>query len=248
MNLKETLRTKQLTIGSWIQIGHPVIAEILSNYYDWLAVDLEHTDISLAQTTNLFRAMGNAVPLVRVRENDTLAIRQVLDMGAQGVIVPLVNTREKAIQALQAAKYAPDGVRGHCFYRMNNYGSGFEEYLEEAKDIVVVVMVESREAIENIDSIAGSGVDALLIGLYDLSGSYGIPGNTTHPLILEARRKVLTACDKAGISAGIHIVTPDEQQIKRVINEGFTFLAVAGDTMFLHKIASQFRSAVWRYG
>jgi len=242
MNIKEALRKRQLTIGSWIQIGHPAVAEILCNYYDWLAIDLEHTDISLEQVTNLFRAMGDAVPLVRVSENNTLAIRKVLDAGARGVIVPLVNTREEAERAIKAARYAPEGVRGHCFARMNNYGGGFDSYLHRAnEEISVVVMIESREAVDNVYDIAMSGVDGVFIGPYDLSGSYGIPGQTTHPLILKARQRVVDACKCTGIAAGIHVVNPDEQ-IKKTIEEGFTFIAVGGDTMFLHKIASQFSS------
>jgi len=229
-------------IGSWIQIGHPAIAEIMANAgFDWLAVDTEHTDISMSQTTNLIRAMEPCLPFVRVRENDTLCIRQALDAGAEGVIVPLVNTADDARRAVAAAKYPPAGVRGHAFCRANNYGAGFDTYAANANnDTAVIVMIESKEAVDNIsDILAVVGVDGAFIGPYDLSGSYGIPGETSHPLILDARDRVLEACKTAGKAAGIHVVIPRTEDIAKAKADGFTFIAIGGDTMFLNQAARE---------
>jgi len=154
---RKALLQRTLTFGTWIQAGNAATAEILANAgYEWIVADCEHSDIDVELFANLARGMHGrgAVPLVRVRENDTLAIRQMLDMGAQGVVVPLVNNAEDAQKAVSAAKYPPLGVRGFCLSRMNNYGADFEEYVQHANDdIAVVVMIESQEAVQNINEI-----------------------------------------------------------------------------------------------
>ena len=232
------LLERRLTLGTWIQINHPAAAEVLANAgFDWIAVDMEHTDIDNVGFAALARAMHGrrAVPLVRVRENDTLAIRQVLDLGAQGVIVPLVHTAADAERAVRAAKYPPHGVRGFCFSRMNNWGADFATYAATANDdIAVVVMIESREGVENIDAIlAVAGVDGVFIGPYDLSGSYGVPGQTAHQKVQAGCRHVLDACRRASKAAGIHVVIPDEAAITKAIADGYTFIALGMDTVFL---------------
>lgn len=236
--VRKALLERRPTIGTWVQIGHPAVGEIFGNAgFDWVAVDGEHTDIDVQGFTDVARGLygRGPEPFIRVRENDTLAIRQMLDAGARGVIVPLVNNAEEARRAVAAAKYPPQGVRGFCFSRMNDYGVAFEDYVQNANDdIAVVVMIESKEAVEGIDSIlAVEGVDGVFIGPYDLSGSYGIPGQTHHPLVQEGCRKVLDACKRAGKSAGLHVVIPTEENIAKALEDGFTFIAVGVDTVFL---------------
>lgn len=232
------------TVGTWMQVGHPAVAEVLSGVgFDWIAADCEHTDMGPAEFVAMARGMHGrgAVPLVRVRENDTLAIRQMLDMGAQGVIVPLVNTAEEARRAVSAAKYPPAGVRGFAFHRANDWGQRFSEYAATAnEDVAVIVMIESRQAVENIDQIlAVEGVDGVFIGPYDMSGSYGMPGRTSDPVVTAACQTVADACRNAGKAAGLHIVLPDEQAIARAVEKGFSFLAVGVDTIFLEQAAAK---------
>lgn len=240
--IRKALLERTPTFGSWLQIGpYPAVAEILANAgYDWLGVDCEHSDIDVEGFTALARGMHGrgALPLARVRENDTLAIRQVLDAGAQGIIVPLVNTAEEA-KAVAAAKYPPQGVRGFCFSRMNNYGTNFDEYARTANEnIAVVVMIESKQAVDNIDSILEvDGVDGVFIGPYDMSGSYGLIGQTSHPVIQEACKKVVMACRKHGKSAGLHLVNPTPEAISKTIQDGFTFIALGVDMVFLNQAA-----------
>jgi 2-keto-3-deoxy-L-rhamnonate aldolase RhmA len=242
--VRKALIERKVTLGTWIQIGHPAVAEVLCNTgYDWIAADGEHTDIDVEVYANIARGMHGrgAVPMIRVRENDTLVIRQALDLGAMGVIVPLVSTATQARKAVSAAKYPPMGERGFCFSRMNNYGENFNEYLKTANsDIAVVVMIESKEAIENIDEILDvDGVDGVFIGPYDLSGSYNVPGQTSHPLVQNGCRKVLEACVRHNKSAGLHVVIPTEQSIKKAVEDGFTFIAVGVDTVFLNGASKQ---------
>lgn len=236
--VKKALLERQVTLGTWMQFGHPGIAEILANTgFDWIAADCEHTDIGIEGFAAVARSMygRGPVPLVRVRENDTLAIRQVLDIGAQGVIVPLVNTAEDAQKAVDAVKFPPDGIRGFAFFRANDWGMNFDEYAGRAnQETVVIVMIETKEAVDNIDAIlAVEGIDGVLIGPYDMSGSYGVIGQTSHPFLLQARRRVVEACQEAGKSAGLHDVLPTEASIKAAIEEGFTFLALGMDNVFI---------------
>lgn len=243
-SLKQALRHRTLTIGSWLQAGHPANAEILAQAgFDWLAVDCEHGEVVPEELGNLFRAMlpSGTIPMVRVKANDTLEIRRALDLGAMGVIVPLVETADEARHAVAAAKYPPAGVRGFAFHRGNNWGMDFDEYARRANDeIVVIVMIESQKAVRNIDSIlAVDGVDGVFIGPYDMSGSYGIIGRTGDPIIKNASRTVSESCAKAEKSAGMHIVLPTGQEIQEAVNQGFNFLGLGMDTVFLANGAKQ---------
>ncbi|MFP4028164.1 MAG: HpcH/HpaI aldolase family protein [Candidatus Brocadiia bacterium] len=243
-NFRKALLRGDTTFGTWIQIGDGTVAEILAEVgYDWVAVDCEHTGIDVEGFTNIARAMfGRGVtPLVRVRENDTLAIRQVLDAGAEGVIVPLINTADEAARAVAAARYPPEGVRGFSFSRMNNWGQDFDRYAETANEnTAVIVMIESQQAVEDIEDIlAVEGVDGVFIGPYDMSGSYGVPGQTDHPAVREGCRKVVTACQNAGKAAGLHVVRPEAEKIERAIEDGYTLIALGVDTVFLAREAQK---------
>ena len=221
-----------------MQVGHPAAAEILAQVgFDWIAVDCEHSDIAIGEFTALARAMTGRgpVPLARVRENSTLDIRQVLDMGAGGVIVPLVNTAAEAERAVAAAKYPPIGKRGYGFARINQYGVAFDAYAAAANaNTAVVVMIETKTGVENVDAIlAVDGVDGVFVGPYDMSGSYGVLGETRGKIVRDACAKVCAAAAAAGKSAGLHVVTPDPDAIQQAISEGFTFIALGMDTVFL---------------
>lgn len=239
--VRRSLLAGEFCFGSWIQIGpYPALAEILAAAgYDWLGIDCEHSEIDVEGVTALARGMygRGTVPLARVRENDTLAIRQVLDAGVQGIIVPLINSAAEAECAVAAAKYPPQGVRGFCFSRMNDYGLHFDEYVRHANEqVAVVAMIESREAVERIDDIVGvHGIDGVFIGPYDMSGSFGITGQTTHPIIRNACQAVVASCKRHGKAAGLHVVHPTRENIEGAIADGFTFLALGVDAVFLRQ-------------
>ncbi len=237
-NVKEALAKRKLCVGSWLQSSSPAMAEIMAQAgFAWLAADCEHGDVDLQGFANQARAMSPfpCVPFVRVAENATLQIRRALDLGAGGVIVPLVNSAEEAAKAVAAAKYPPQGVRGFAFQRANGWGKDFDAYCSKANEqVAVVAMIESKEAVENIASIlATEGIDGVFIGPYDLSGSYGVPGQTSHELVSGGCRKVAEACAKAGKSAGMHIVIPDKAKVEKAVADGFTFIALGMDTVFV---------------
>jgi 2-keto-3-deoxy-L-rhamnonate aldolase RhmA len=237
---RRALVERRVTVGSWIQISNPTAAEILANAgYEWIGLDIEHTDIDIGSLTGLLRGMygRGAVPVARVATNEVMAIRRALDMGVQGVLVPLVSTAEEAKRAVAAAKYPPQGIRGFAFCRANDWGENFANYAASANDeIAVVVMIESKQGVENIDAIlAVEGVDGVFIGPYDLSGSYGIVGQTQDPIVRNACREVVRACERAGKSAGLHVVDPTPDTVQGALDDGFTLICLGVDTVFLNQ-------------
>ena len=237
MDIKEKIQSGQLVTGLWVQSGSPVAAEIFAEAgADFVALDMEHSDANEAGFTAFARALGGkAVAFARVRENDTLAIRRVLDMGAQGIIVPLVNSAAQAAQAVAATCYPPDGVRGYAFCRANQWGLNFDEYRTgEGSRIAVIVMVESVAAVDAIDEILQvPGLDGILIGPYDLSGSYGVPGQLQHPDVLAGMEKVVAACKVHKKAAGLHVVTPTAESVQNALQQGYTFLPMGMDTVYM---------------
>lgn len=240
--IKDRLKEGLICYGTMMQFGHPGIAEVLANAgYSWIAADMEHSDIDIAGFTAICRGVHgrSAVPLARVRENDTLAIRQVLDMGAAGILVPLIGNAGEAAKAVAAARHPPEGVRGFSFHRANDYGVHFKDYVQNsAGDILVIVMIESQSGVDNIDEIlAVDGVDGIFIGPYDMSGSYGVPGQTSHPLVAGAVDRCVEACLRKGKAPGIHIAHPTRELIDGRKAAGFTLIGLGYDSLFLDKAA-----------
>ena len=244
INLKENLRQNKLTIGSWITLGHPSIAEIMAKAgFDWLAIDMEHSAITLDQAQRLIQVIElcGAVPLVRVGENNPTIIKRVMDAGAYGVIVPMVNTKEDAIKAFNAVKYPPEGTRSVGLARAQGYGLEFEKYREWVKTkSIVIVQIEHIKAVNNLEEILGvNGVDGSIIGPYDLSGSLGWPGEFEKPEMRKALLHYEETCRKMKKPMGFHIVKPDSDIAKRHKKKGYSLLAVGLDTLYLAEKCKQ---------
>jgi len=237
-NLKAKLRKNKLSIGSWITLAHPAIAEIISkDGFKWLTVDLEHSVITIREAEELIRIIDlcGVVPLVRLSANDTVQIKRVMDAGAHGVIVPMVNSASNAEQAVAAVRYPPYGHRGVGLARAQGYGSRFEQYLNWANEkAVVIVQVEHIEAVNNLEEILSvEGVDGFFIGPYDLSGSLGIPGQFEHPYMKEAMERIQTIGNDSGKFSGIHVIEPDVNELKLRVDQGFRFVAYSVDIRML---------------
>jgi len=238
MTLKQKLQNRELTIGSWITLGHPSIAEIMAKAgYDWLTVDMEHSAITMHQAQQLIQVIElcGCVPLVRVEDNDPNQIKRVMDAGAHGVIVPMVNTREDAEQAVASVKYPPDGFRGVGLARAQGYGSSFEEYKQWNDDeSVVIVQIEHIKAVGNLEEIlAVDGVDGFIIGPYDLSGSLGVPGEFDHPDVVAALEKVKDISTRFNALSGFHVIPPTVEDLQEKVAEGYLFVAHSLDILFL---------------
>ncbi|EAK0951523.1 2,4-dihydroxyhept-2-ene-1,7-dioic acid aldolase [Campylobacter lari] len=238
MNLKEKLQNNKLTIGSWISIGHPCIAELMSNVgFEWLVIDFEHTSMNYETVQNLITTIQSKKikALVRVCKNEEVIIKKVLDMGADGIIVPMIKNKADAIKAVEFAKYPPVGKRGVGLFRAQNYGLKFEEYKQWVdEDLIIIAQVEHYEAVENIEEIIKTdGIDGIIIGPYDLSGSLGFPGEYHRVEVKEAIAKVLKCCKRYNIPSGFHVIETDPKKLQEKINEGCTFLAYSIDFLFL---------------
>lgn len=236
--LKKALKAGALTLGSWITFRETSVAEIMARAgFDWLAVDMEHSPIGIADAERLIQVieLAGSVPLVRVSSNDEVIIKRVMDSGAYGVIVPMINSAQDAEKAVSAVKYPPAGTRGVGLARAQGYGASFEDYRDTVNsESVVICQIEHKDAVRNIDEIfTVKGVDAFIIGPYDMSASYGIPGKFEHAVIKDAVKKVLKAAVKARVPAGVHIVHPDEAVLKKRVGEGFTFIAYGVDMIFM---------------
>jgi len=238
MNYGGYLMKNKLTVGSWITLAHPAIAEIMSNAgFDWLAVDVEHSTITIREAEELIRviSLSGVVPLVRLTSNNPEQIKRVMDAGSHGIIVPMVNSPEDAKKAVESVKYPPKGKRGVGLARAQGYGAKFHEYLEWQKDeSIVIVQVEHIDAVNNLEEIFSvDGVDGYIIGPYDLSGSMGIPGQFEHVDFLAAMDRVKSVAKKMNVTGGIHVIEPDPEQLKNRIKEGYQFIAYSLDIRML---------------
>ena len=242
--LKAKLLKNQLTIGSWITLDSPNIAEIMAQAgFEWLTIDMEHSVITIEAAQKLIQIIEGCgmIPLVRVGENNPNLIKRVMDAGAYGVIVPMVNTREQAEAAVKAVKYPPVGTRGVGLARAQGYGFDFDEYAATVNEqSVVIVQVEHIESVRNLESILSvDGVDGCIIGPYDLSGSLGVPGNFTHPDVLVALKRVEQVCKTMKVPLGMHVIQPDYRLVIESAKKGYTFIAFSLDSLFLGSICRE---------
>lgn len=226
------------SIGSWLTIPHPSIAEIMAKSgFDWLVIDMEHSPIGISEAEELVRVIHlcGLPALVRVGENNSNLIKHVMDSGASGVIVPMVNTKEQATQAVEAVKYPPAGQRGVGLARAQGYGTLFEEYQGwVAKESTVIVQIEHIQAVKNIDAILSiDGVDGFIVGPYDLSASLGIPGQFDHHAMLEALETIKNVVNKGTKHSGFHVVEPNVDAALAKLQEGYSFLAFGVDFLFI---------------
>ncbi|MDC0739609.1 HpcH/HpaI aldolase/citrate lyase family protein [Cognatishimia sp. SS12] len=246
---KAALAAQQTQVGLWSSLSSPVVAELIAGAgFDWLLFDTEHSPITIPAAAELLRsaAHSDSQAAVRVAWNDPVLIKQVLDIGAQTVFVPFVQSAEEARAAVRACRYPPDGIRGVAgATRASGYGRR-TTYLQEANDqIAVVLQVETKEALDQLEEIAGvEGVDGVFIGPSDLSASFGHlgnPGATEMQAVLKSAAARLNAIGKAsGILAGTSV------DANRYLSWGYTFVAAGVDTALLTKAVDTVRSEVSR--
>jgi 2-keto-3-deoxy-L-rhamnonate aldolase RhmA len=232
--LKAKLRSGDRVIGTFVETGHPDITEWLSRLgFDWILLDAEHGPLDWQTMQVMMQAMKgtDCVPMVRPQWNDPVVIKRVLDMGAYGVLVPWVNTRQEAEAAVRACKYPPEGLRGYGPRRAAMLDA---DYFRTAnRELLISVQVETRTALDNLDEILSvEGIDACYIGPYDLSCSlgFGIPPKWDEPRYLEAFDRVLAVAKNHGKAAGM-FATYDN--IEWAIDKGFTFNTVDDADAFL---------------
>jgi 2-dehydro-3-deoxyglucarate aldolase len=227
-----------LTIGSWITLGHPAIAEIMASAgFDWLVLDMEHSVLELSEVQTIIQVLdGKHCPtIVRLTSNHPDQIKRVMDAGATGIMVPMIKSAADAQAAVESVYYPPEGKRGVGLARAQGYGARFHEYRQWLKNnAVIIVMIEHVDAVDHIDSILSvPGIDAYIIGPYDLSGSMGRPGELDHPQVHDAIQQVLNAGHRLHKPGGIHVIEPEPNALQQRINAGFNFLGYSLDIRIL---------------
>ena len=239
VDLRQKLRGGKVSIGSWMQLNSPDVAEIMGQAgFDWVAVDMEHGSISHRDLPNLFRALelGGTLPLARIAEGTLTHCKEALDAGAGGVIVPMIMAAEKLKEIISWCCWPPTGIRGVGYSRANLYGKHFDEYKAEAQNPFIVAQVEHIQAVENLEAILSvPGLDATIIGPYDISASMNYTGELGHPKVMEVGRKIIELSVAAGIPTGMHVVEPDQSNLKEAIDLGYKFVAYSLDSVFLRK-------------
>jgi 2-dehydro-3-deoxyglucarate aldolase len=176
---------------------------------------------------------------VRLSDHDPAQIKRVLDAGATGIIAPMVNTAEQAAAVVSAATYPPRGTRGVGLARAQQYGVGFPEYLHRMeRDLVCIMQVEHIDGVDNLEAIlAVDGVDGFFIGPYDLSASLGYPGQFDRPEVAAAMERVAKVVARPEVLAGVHVVEPEADRLRQVIEDGYRFVAYASDMLlFAHHL------------
>ncbi len=223
----------ELCTGTFLNLGSPASVEVAASLgFDWLLMDLEHGNASLADLRNMLMACRGAssAPIVRLRSVEADDVKFVMDSGAAGVMFPFVNSAEEARRAVESMKYPPMGKRGVAgIIRATNYGTNWKNYFDEANaNSLVVVQIETPEAVARADEIAAvEGVDVLFVGPLDLSVNLGCPNDFTTEPFIAALKHVVAVCEAAGKPAGILSRPQLVQQHKEL---GFRFLALGSDT------------------
>lgn len=236
-HFKAALAARQAQIGLWVGLGNADAAEALATAgYDWLLIDGEHAPNDPRSVLDQLRAVAPypVHPVVRPVIGDVALIKQYLDVGAQTLLVPMVDTAEDAALMVKAMRYAPAGIRGMgaALARASRYNQ-VDDYLAQADaQMCLLVQAETTTAINNLEAIAATeGVDGVFFGPADLSASMGYPGQPGHPAVVKTMLDGIATVRKAGKAPGILMTDPVQAQ--RYLDAGALFVAVGVDTLVL---------------
>lgn len=244
--LKESLRRREKLFAAWISYSHPSIAETFAKAgFDFIAIDMEHSTINLSEAQRIIAAcQSEEVPcLPRPVSHSDDYIKPLLESGADGILIQMVNTSKDVQNLINNLKFPPIGKRSYGVNRAQGYGFDFNKYITSwNNDSSFIIQVESIEAVENIESLLEfSEVDAVMIGPYDISGSLGVPGELNHKKVISASKKVIDACSKYGKSCGTQLNDPNPKNINNLFEMGYTFAVLGSDLFILWKWAEQMK-------
>lgn len=235
MSFKKSLETGNSLLGTLLTIPEPAVAEVLSKVgLDWVFIDAEHSSMSSSDVLDLLRALGESCyGLVRVAENSDVEIKKALDAGADGVIVPLVNTKAEAEKAVLSAKFPPMGTRSVGIGRAQKYGLDLPGYIARSNDITsVIVQIEHIDAVRNIEEILTvEGIDGIFIGPFDLSGSMGKIGEIDDEEVKAAIQDIYDAATRHEVPVGCFV--PTSTHAEAAIKAGAKFVAIGAEVTHL---------------
>ena len=235
MSFRSRLQNDELLLGTMLTLPSPEIAEMIAGCgFDWLFMDGEHGPLSILDWQRQMQAVGGrAACVLRVPSASELDIKKALDIGADGIIVPMVNDAETARQVVAWSKYPPAGQRGVGLARAHGYGRDFAAYMERANDeVAVIVQAEHIDAVNNIDAIAAvDGIDAIFIGPYDLSASMGKTGQVDDDEVVAAIARVTEAWRKHGLAGGFFGV--NAASVRSWMERGYKLICAGTDAGFV---------------
>jgi 2-dehydro-3-deoxyglucarate aldolase len=234
-HFKKRLADGEPLLGTMVSLSCPPVAEILAQVgFDWLFIDAEHSALEAQDMQLLLQAAGKDMPgLVRLSSAAEVPIKKALDIGAAGIIAPAVNSAQEAESVVRWSKYSPDGARGVGIGRAHGYGLDFQDYVDNANaSLAVVVQAEHIDAVRNMEAIAEvPGIDAVLVGPYDLSASLGRIGQVDHPDVTQAIDRITQVCLAAGVRLGIFGLSA--AAVRPYIERGYTLIVAGADSVLL---------------
>lgn len=235
-------------IGPFSKTNDPAFVEIMGHAkFDFVILDLEHGPNSVQSLQNVIRGaeIANILPIVRVKENDSSIIGEVLDIGAAGIQVPQIESAEQAREVIRRARFAPAGTRGVCrFVRAADYSSMDRfDYFKKANEAIIILQIEGQQAIQQLDAILDvEGIDIIFIGPYDLSQSVGVPGQVDNPIVIEKMMQIIETCNRRGIAVGTFV--DNIQNARKWRDIGVKYISYSVDTGIFYEACSNIISDV----
>ena len=242
--LKQKLRNRERLFAGWVSYAHPSITETFARAgFDFMFIDMEHSTISIEQGQRIIAAsQSEGVPCIpRPVSHSNDYLKPLLESGADGMLIQMVETADQVEELISLCKYPPVGRRTYGVNRAQAYGFDFDEYINNWNETsTFMLQVESIKGVENIEQLlAYDEVDAVMIGPLDISGSLGVPGQTTHPLVIEASRKVIDACRRHGKSCGTQVADANPASVNALFDLGYNYAILGSDLFVLWKWAAQ---------
>ena len=240
---KNRLKEGKPVFGPFMKSTDPAFIEVAGySGFDFVILDMEHGPAGFSELQNLIRAalLANIIPIVRTSDSSEVSIAKPLDLGALGVQIPQVTSSKMAKACIKAARFFPKGERGVCrFVRAANYSSlPREEYFRKANEILIIIQLEGKEAILDIDNILKvEGIDIIFIGPYDLSQSMGVPGQVSHPMVIEAMNDIVKRARSLGIVVGTFTDTPQSAEMWK--KAGVQYISYSVDVGIFTNACSQ---------
>ncbi|MDA0660600.1 MAG: aldolase/citrate lyase family protein [Planctomycetota bacterium] len=245
---RDKISQGKTVLGTSITYTDPTVTEALTNVLDFVWIDTEHTPITLDSVQGHIMATkgSETVPIVRVADNSAVLIKPVLDIGAAGVIVPLIKTADDVRRAVAACRYPPDGVRGYGPRRPTRYGalSGPEFCQQANESIITIVQIEQTEALTNLrDILAVPNLTSIVVGPNDLAAALGFVGQSRHPEVIRTIETIISAAKKANVPVGI-AAGGGPEIMQEWVEKGMNWISMGTDYMFLLRGATQLAQAV----
>lgn len=246
-NLKLRLRNRDRLFAGWVSYAHPSITETFARAgFDFMFIDMEHSTISIEQGQRIIAASQfEGVPCIpRPVSHSNDYLKPLLESGADGMLIQMVETVDQVKALIDNVKYPPIGHRTYGVNRAQAYGFDFEEYIQNWNATsTFMLQIESIKGVANIEELlAFDEVDGVMIGPLDISGSLGVPGQTTHPLVIEASLKVIEACKRHGKSCGTQVADANPESVQRLFDLGYNYAILGSDLFVLWKWAAQMQT------